>query len=87
LYSLLNSYGYFVTRLGFGASSVLVLNFNGHLGTQRFLGFTIACETDIVKYPNYSKALVRALHNYSLSISSGLGSNGSSNPRSSGISA
>ncbi len=39
MYSLLNSYGYFVTRLGFGASSVLLLNLNGHLGTQRFLRF------------------------------------------------
>ena len=37
LYSLLNNYGYFVTRLGFVASSVLLLNFNGNLGTQRLL--------------------------------------------------
>ena len=49
----INSYGYFVTRLGFGASSVLLLNFNGHLGTQRFLDSTIACGASFLTAPHF----------------------------------
>jgi protease I len=47
-----NSYGYFVTGLGFAASSVFLLNFNGDLGTQRLLDFRIACGAGILTAPH-----------------------------------
>jgi hypothetical protein len=34
--------------LGFAASSVLFLNFNGDLGTERLLDFRIACGAGIL---------------------------------------
>jgi hypothetical protein len=37
-----NNYGYFVAGLGFAASAVHFLNFDGYLGTQRLLDSRIA---------------------------------------------
>src|SRR6476469_2640459 len=57
----INSYGYFVTRLGFGASSVLLLNFNGHLGTQRFLDSRIACGASFLTAPHFWEILFNTI--------------------------